>query len=95
MPEQEAPYDPYIPSGGNAAATAGNQQAAGAGGTERTKALQAVSIYFKPMQTNATTAQSYGFCLSKSAAKANTWLNRQHLILYPRYLFYQNHDDAK
>ncbi|PNY30020.1 Synaptobrevin [Tolypocladium capitatum] len=35
MPEQEAPYDPYIPSGQAAA----SQQ--GAGGTARTQALQA------------------------------------------------------
>ncbi|EEU46965.1 uncharacterized protein NECHADRAFT_92014 [Fusarium vanettenii 77-13-4] len=34
MPEQEAPYDPYIPSG-----QAGAQQ--GAGGNARTQALQA------------------------------------------------------
>ncbi|UNI13802.1 Vesicle membrane receptor protein (v-SNARE) [Purpureocillium takamizusanense] len=35
MPEQEAPYDPYIPSG-----QAGSQQG-GAGGNARTQALQA------------------------------------------------------
>jgi hypothetical protein len=39
MPEQEAPYDPYIPSG-----QAGAQQ--GAGGNARTQALQAVSCFF-------------------------------------------------
>ncbi|TQV92091.1 hypothetical protein V2A60_004392 [Cordyceps javanica] len=38
MPEQEPPYDPYIPSGGQAA---GTQQAGGAGGNARTQALQA------------------------------------------------------
>lgn len=38
MPEQDAPYDPYIPSG-----EAGNQQQSGAGGNTRTQALQAVS----------------------------------------------------
>ncbi|CEI60714.1 hypothetical protein FVEN_g2621 [Fusarium venenatum] len=36
MPEQEAPYDPYIPSG-----QAGAQQQQGAGGNARTQALQA------------------------------------------------------
>lgn len=36
MPEQDAPYDPYIPSGQSAP-----QQ--GAGGNDRTQALQAVS----------------------------------------------------
>ncbi|KAJ6446823.1 Ferric/cupric reductase transmembrane component 7 [Purpureocillium lavendulum] len=36
MPEQEAPYDPYIPSGGQA----GSQQG-GAPGNPRTQALQA------------------------------------------------------
>ncbi|CEJ86320.1 Putative Synaptobrevin [[Torrubiella] hemipterigena] len=37
MPEQDAPYDPYIPSGG-ASAPATSQQA---GGNARTQALQA------------------------------------------------------
>ncbi|OAA55482.1 Synaptobrevin [Cordyceps fumosorosea ARSEF 2679] len=36
MPEQEPPYDPYIPSG-----QAGSQQAGAAGGNARTQALQA------------------------------------------------------
>ena len=36
MPEQDAPYDPYIPSGQSAQ----NQQ----GGNARTQALQAVSL---------------------------------------------------
>jgi hypothetical protein len=40
MPEQEAPYDPYIPSG-----QAGAQQQQGAGGNARTQALQAVSCF--------------------------------------------------
>jgi vesicle-associated membrane protein 4 len=40
MPEQEAPYDPYIPSGGQAGA-----QQQGAGGNARTQALQAVSCF--------------------------------------------------
>ncbi|KAK1712702.1 synaptobrevin-domain-containing protein [Colletotrichum lupini] len=39
MPE-DAPYDPYIPSG-QAANTAGTQQQGGAGGNARTQALQA------------------------------------------------------
>lgn len=37
MPEQDAPYDPYIPSG-----QSGNEQAT-AGGNTRTQALQSVS----------------------------------------------------
>lgn len=40
MPEQEAPYDPYIPSG-----QAGAQQQQGTGGNARTQALQAVSFF--------------------------------------------------
>lgn len=40
MPDQDPPYDPYIPSGGQT----GTQQAGGAGGNARTQALQAVSI---------------------------------------------------
>ncbi|KAI1033637.1 hypothetical protein LB504_012676 [Fusarium proliferatum] len=44
MPEQEAPYDPYIPSG-----QAGAQQQ-GAGGNARTQALQAIRDFSKSQQ---------------------------------------------
>lgn len=37
MPDQDAPYDPYIPSG------QAEPQQQGAGGNQRTQALQAVS----------------------------------------------------
>ena len=40
MPEHEAPYDPYIPSG----QAAGSQQQGGSGGNARTQALQAVGL---------------------------------------------------
>lgn len=43
MPEQDAPYDPYIPAAGSAAPAAG-QQAGAAPGNARTQALQAVRI---------------------------------------------------
>lgn len=49
MPEQDPPYDPYIPSGGQA----GTQQAGGAGGNARTQALQAVSFFLSTREAVA------------------------------------------
>lgn len=63
MPEQEAPYDPYIPSG-----QAGAQQQQGTGGNARTQALQAVS-FFPNDFIDAMVLFSGGYGLRHLAAK--------------------------